>query len=815
MKKTISILLCLVLLLSSVAMFSSCAKYTGIPEVSRKVLEVDLTDYELTYNGNISAITQQEIKDFAKLFQQKTGVSIKATKAGSDGNATPGKQILVGNLDCEPTAKALKGIKGHGWTIRVIDDNIVIAGTTQLFTNMAIDYFIEHYLSFDAPAKDKNPAISLNKKVVLERVPTVDVIGGDGAYQYSLVYSQELDAEPGWQHVIPGNHSGGASKDDIDFPVALAKETLSEAMMKVLKLKNAPTAKDDSAQAGKEILVGITNRAEGKEIMNTLRANQYGLFVRGDKIVLGAWNDESLEFASQLFQSAIADSYYKDEDGVASVVMPADYAETGAININWVTDFPKPEGENISLAGTLSSADDSLVYAYQGAGVTSAAFDAYCELLKDNGYKLVQSNTIDQNKFATYKNVPANVTLHVEYAAYANAADMTYSYDLAGQYIEDFTPTIRVTSAPLSSVVLPTEELLDDTAATKAGYYLDSMITQVDVNYQAGDKGMFYIITLEDGTFIVVDGATNKNGLDSKLWTMLNNLYEKAHGYEATEKDSIHIRAWLMTHEHNDHYTVLLDFLKNYGKNTLLKFDYLIGNFTSETQDYNQMQPDHAVAKNLETLKGYCPTGEAFKYIKVHTGQKLYVQNVMLEVLFTHQDMAPSRQPFFNDTSTIFKTTIYNTNGEGVIESEETLMILGDAALIGSTFLRGMYSQSTLDVDQVQVAHHGGFGCEKELYALMTPTVTWWALNASTIESTCLPSNKDRGLEYMVGNFLMNELAGHLYAYIAENSSTTLIISDDGPLYHQLYDANKDFSEAPNVAYDGHFVIDVTAKRAS
>ncbi len=813
MKKTISILLCLVLLLSSVAIFSSCAKYTGIPDVSRKVIEVDLTDYQLTYNGDISAATQQEIKDFAKLFQQKTGVAVKSNKAASDGSVTTGKQVLVGNLACEPTEKALKGIKGHGWTIRVIDDNIVIVGTTQLFTNMAIDFFIENYLQVDASSKEKNPVISVNKKVLLQKVPTVDVIN-DGTYNYSLVYSQELDDEPGWQHVIPGNHSGGASKDDIDFPVALATETLKTALAKSLNLKKSPDAASDATANDKEILVGITNRSEGMSVINELSANEYALFVRNNKIVLGAWNDEALEFASQLFMNAIEDSRYKDEDGIESIVMPADYTDKGAVDINWVTDFPKPEGEDISLAGTLSSADDSLVYAYQGAGVTASAFESYCAKLKANGYKLVQENTIDQNRFATYKNTTANVTLHVEYAAYQNADDMTYSYDLAGQYIEDFTPTLRITSAPLSSVVLPTEELLDATAATKAGYYLDSMITQVDVNYAKGDKGMFYIITLEDGTFIIVDGATNNDGLDSKLWTMLKNLYKKAHGYEATEKDSIHIRAWLMTHEHSDHYTVMLNFLKNYGKNTLLKFDYLLANFTSETQDYNAMQPSHAVYNALDDLKSYCPAGEAFKYIKVHTGQKLYIQNVMLEVLFTHQDMAPSRQPFFNDTSTVFKTTIYNTNGEGVIESEETLMILGDASLIGSTFMRGMYTEATLDVDQVQVGHHGGYGCEKELYALMSPTVTWWALDAATTNTTCNAANKNRGLEYMVGNFLMNELEGHLYAYIADSFAVTLIISDDGPLYHQLYDANYDLEQAVNVVYDNNSVIDVTARRA-
>ena len=812
MKKTISILLCLILLLSCVSIFSSCARYTGIPSVTRKKIDIDLTGYELTYLEDVSVSAQQEIRDFAKLFQQKTGVAVMTNKTDPDVSISPSKQILVGNIPCAPTEKALKDIDGHGWTIRVIDDNIVIVGTTQLFTNMAMDYFAEHYLQIAEGATVKSTTISVNKKVLLEKVPTVDVVGG-GEYNYAFIYSEELDDEIGWNHVIPGNHSGGASKDDIDFPVALAQERLPDILANALKAKNYPDYWSDKKICEKEILVGMTNRPESYECMKTLSADEYGIFVRGNKIVLGAWNDEALEFAVQMFEKHVTDAYYKDEEGNESIVFPAEYTDTGLLDSDWVTDFPKPDGDEIKLVSTLSSGDDSLIYSYRGAGVTVDAFEVYCSKLVRNGYVLVQSNTIEQNKFATYKNTAENTTLHVEFASYAYADTMSVTNTIAKTYVEDFAPTLRITSAPLTSVTLPTDELLNAGAITSVNAITDSMITQVNVDYTAGDKGMFYIITLQDGTFIVVDGATNRNGLDDKLWKTLKILYKKAHGYEATAKDSIHIRAWLLTHEHSDHYTVLYHFLRDYGKNDLLRFDYLLANFTSETQDYNAMQPSHYIYNNLSRLQGYCPAGEAFQYIKVHAGQKLYVGNVMLEVLYTHEDIAPGRQYFFNDTSTVFKTTIYNVKN-GTVKNQETFMILGDAALITSTFLRACYTAETLNVDQVQVAHHGGFGCEWQLYTLMSPTATWWALDARTTNNTCAVSNKNKGLEYTVGNYLMNEIAGHLYAYIADEYAVTLTLTQNGPLYDKLWDANSDYVENQYIVYDDYCVIDVTERRS-
>lgn len=820
MKKIVSILLCLVLLFSAVGVLSSCSRYDGEVKLSRKKVDVDISGYTIVYGDDISNSSKKRIRDFADRIEETTGESLKTMQASSTSASANGGMILVALATAE-VADAVGGIDGHGWKIYVKNDTIYITGTTQFFTNMALDYFENHYLPGGGDSDASATVLSVNKKVILEDVPTIDLISG-GEYHYEVVYSDLLDDVVGSQHVIPGDHDhGGTSTNHVDMPVDLAA-TISSTMEATLSATNTLTVRSDATETTHEILVGVTNRDVANNVYKDLSAKQYGLVIRDGKIMVAAWNDEAIGLAATMLTDAIANSLYTDADGNESVVLPADYQKIQEMESSWVTDFPKPTGANIALAGTLSSADNALVYAYRGIGVNATAFDNYCATLVSNGYTLVQSNTIDGNKFATYKNTTANVSLHVEYAAYAN--DINYSYPRAGQYADTYEPTLRVVSAPLTtSNVLPSD-LINANAIKSVTKITDSMVTQFDAATQSSNKGMGWIFTLEDGSFIIVDGATNTTGLNiqDKFWTILNNLYKKAHGTAPTAENPIHIRAWIISHEHSDHYGLLFAFTKAYGSSTgnYVQFDYLLANFTSETQDYNAMQANHVVYNSLSTLKTRCPE---MQYIKTFTGQKLYIQNAVLEVLFTHEDMTPKRQPFFNDTSTIIKISIYNTDGNGNVNKDsagndvvETFMELGDASLVGSTFLRAMYSNETLDVDQSQVAHHGGYGCESELYDIMSPTAVWWPHSTSFATNVYNPDKREEeSLEYRVGHHIIYVLDGCEYAYVADKYATTVLLTKNGAQYDQLWDANYAYGSAnASISYDNETVIKLSEKRA-
>ena len=818
MKKIISALLCLALLLSSVWVLSSCSRYTGEPKVSRRKVDVDISEYTIVYSGDISEAARNQIKDFTNNIKNATGKSLKTLQASAT-NTVDGGVIVVG-LASEAAVSAVNNIDGHGWTIRVTDDQIVIAGTTTLLTNMALDYFTTHYLPSGGSTTSSSTVLSVNKKVILEDVPMVALVS-DNQYHFEVVYSHLLDDIEGTQHIIPGNHDyGGKSPNGFDYPVD-ASDTIRTAIKGTLSASgNNLVMHDDTTETANEILVGVTNRDVATAVYRDFSAKQYGVVVRDGKIMAVAWNDEALQLAVPMLTSAIADSYYKDEDGNESILLPADYSSIKTMSSSWVTDFPKPQTPNVELVGTLSSSSDGLVYAYRGVGVTAAAFDAYCSLLAANGYTLVQKNTIDENKFATYKNTSANAVLHVEYAAYMN--DINYSYDRAGQYADTYEPTIRITSSPITkSSVLPSD-LIDTNSIKSYTKLTDSMITQPNAAISTGvQKNTGVIFTLEDGSFIIYDSGDNVSGAPARLWTILTNLYKKAHnGSSPTTSSPIHIRAWIISHEHGDHTGLFTAFLKAYGKSAM-KMDYLLANFTSATQDYNAMQQNHSTYNSLSTLKGYCST--PFEYIKVSTGQKLYIKNATIEVLFTHDETSPMRQPFANDTSTVVKVSLYNTDGKGNInkdgagkDSVQTFMCLGDASLIASTFMRAMYSEETLNVDHSQVAHHGGYGVESELYDVMSPTTLWWTYTVDFMNKIVDPDNRlSNSLEYQVGHHIMYELYGLEYVIAADKYSTTVILSKDGAMYNQLWNADYVYgSSNATLNVDDEAVVDVVERRA-
>ena len=154
MRKTrfIALILTLVTLLSTVSMLSACKKTDGIVTLRGKKTETDIAEYTLVYGdsqtGNEYTLTYlAQLNFFAKALNAVTGVSyplypIERAKTGAED-----KEILIGGTDRAETADALKKIKGDGFAISVTDNKIVIVGTSNLFTLMALDYFTATYFS--------------------------------------------------------------------------------------------------------------------------------------------------------------------------------------------------------------------------------------------------------------------------------------------------------------------------------------------------------------------------------------------------------------------------------------------------------------------------------------------------------------------------------------------------------------------------------------------------------------------------------------------------------------------------------------------
>lgn len=686
MKRVISLLLCIVMLASLAVLFSSCGGGK----------EVDFTDYRLIYGSDLSDTATEEVKTFADALSKKTGEKIGIKKVSSTGDTDEGDEleILVGNTNRPETAKALKKIKGHGYIVTVIGSKVVVAGTTNLLTLMALDFFTETYLGGEE---------SLTMKIATEKQSKMEMLEFDN--KWSFIYAADLDS----------------TLDQISVEIQETKKILNT--FTDLRTSSMVTQPDTESRE-KEIVVGLANRDAAKAINAVMTVVEYGVAIKDGKIILPGQNDAMTVKSLKCFRDVVRDSVY-EADGKKLVALPTDftrmYTDTES---TYVTDFPKPEG--LTLGG---SVDVHLGVEYYYEGADAAAYNTYCAALVSAGYTLFSDNTAEGSIFRIYNNTAKNITLYVAYNDFAHAAAQGLGHKKA----------IRIVASRLDAVNQVSPDELTMGSFTKIQ---DASITTLKLDYTKSSAddifGNLFIVALEDGSFVLLDGALALEADRDRIYHTLLDLYQQAHGGAAPTQDNpIRIAAWYLSHGHNDHYGTVPMFIKKYiadFSRYKITVDRLIANFGSDDEMYNcedgGRAPNQTIRNSyteLSALVKDAPGEKAgFDYIKVHTGQRFWLASTEFEVLHTHEDQYPERIHIYNNTSTVIRMNMYNTNGTTITEGSKTSMLwLGDAQENASKFMRAIWG-SYLKSDIVQVAHHGWNGCEWQFYQLVAPTAALW-----------------------------------------------------------------------------------------
>ena len=662
--RILSLLLCICLLFSAVALFSSCS-FGGSKDI-------ELKGYNLIYAEDASDSLDAYIATTHKALQEKTGetVGLIKVRADKEDEDLTDYEILVGNTGRKETAKALKSIRGHGYTIKVIKDKIVIVGTTNLLTLLALQKFNDLCLT-----GEKNAVLTV-EKVRESKIETLSIADSKWAFVYSYLLD-EADFVP---------HQIAETKDMIG-----KCSSIRGTGMKMI----ADTSKNDS-----EIIVGATNRAEGKEFMVGMDALDYGVGVKNGKVIIAGLGDTALKKAFILFRDVLRDSVVEEDDKKV-FILPADLSliYTDTENAAF-TDFPRPEG--LALSGTADVHDGTEFY-YEGKGVSLDAYKAYCEKLVAAGYRLYgkANDDVEGSYYRTYVNEQAGGTLYVAYSAYKHA--------IKEELTDTFSHAIRIVSAKLDTVNLVDEQSYNFVPFTRVQ---NSSITAVELfpvyegKFEGKDEryyGNIYIMTLEDGSFVLFDAGRNVDGKTSQeIYKTLLALYLEGHNNEMpTEEKPIRIAAWVFSHGHSDHVGSFESFINNYcagygdtqiaagdlasgiGKHTtFVTIDRLISNFTSDEENYaDGGEPVRDKYATLAAKIKDAPGEDAgFKYYKVHTGQKFWLANVEFEVVLTHEDIFPQKIHIYNNASTVIRTTMYYTeNGKSLTDKKASVLWLGDA----------------------------------------------------------------------------------------------------------------------------------------
>ena len=457
----------------------------------------------------------------------------------------------------------------------------------------------------------------------------------------------------------------------LDPEVVLAK--------RIAERLSGATVTNDVKPHKHEILIGNTRRTETREALARLAYNQYGIFCFGDRIAVVGHCVAATMKAAEKF---LAMDSLELTDGCSLVETVEE----------WIVDFPRFEAGK--YLGMSDCSHDRVEWVWGRVGLS--ALEDYLACLLQNGYESIFQNLRDGNR--AYRFVKGSHFLSLLYLR--------------------ATHTLRVVSGSLEKTSVVEPWALDDSLNAPV------TLTQMALDYFGGSFGMCYILTLEDGSFVIIDGGQVRvaGGQPKtydylRLYTLLCELNKRPDG-------EIVVSAWLMTHEHADHFNVFYWFCRfchDFGKKVTIK--RYCDCSCSDAVSFNAKNPDYPttrgrLAKAREWIGG-------FDTVTLHTGDRFSFGELDFEILYTVDDLFPQRLHYFNDSSFVARMTYRG----------QTTMWLGDICTAPSQFLRTHWSKKTLKSEIVQLAHHGLNGAEEELYCLMEGKVLLWSLRDQLVKN--------------------------------------------------------------------------------
>lgn len=384
------------------------------------------------------------------------------------------------------------------------------------------------------------------------------------------------------------------------------------------------------------------------------------------------------------------------------------------------------------------------------------AVAAYEQSLLQQGFSPIFQREACGNYFATYASDAAYVHLY---------------------YVVD-SRTVRVISCSLETVDLPAF-----TPQTGVDFAFPSQMTQAVLDYyyydendpasrKDGNFGACYIFSLDDGSVLVYDGGGRHGKNDMER--IMGLIRERG---KRGENGKITIAAWIITHEHQDHFWCMHHALLRHADELQLRAIYC----TPIARDLltGRSDPGDLYIESTDALHKLHTALGSFDVIRMHTGQVFWVRNIKVEVLNTPEDIFPEhadRYDNFNDTTAVTRLTV---NGK-------TFLNLGDAYHVSSLVLVSLWGNE-LKSNYCTLAHHGWGGCTRNLYDHVRPDLVFvpfsrrWVTRMFTEETYHSKSqNKEiRWIQWAIdryGDF--HKITQHVFYNLLQSDANRFLLAD-------------------------------------
>ncbi len=579
-------------------------------------------------------------------------------------------EILVGLTNrAASSAVAGKLTEDNQFLISFRKGKIVILAKKEMVLAQAVQYFLTNYAM-----NAVNGILTVNENHTYIGTTNLVEMASGGVVKYSVVYSFSDGDE-----------------------VISSANILAERLKSRAKSEVAVTCTDDFEDYGADdflILVGNVNSEKYPDVSEMKKGwsfPEYGVRIKDNRIyVIG--NFPELINKAVLMMVDLVTNASELVDGKLTVSIPDHYSEVAE---EYLADYPEFDG---TVTECYKATGNELVFRY--TGINTEAYEAYIAKLGEAGYDDVYGeHTIGRTRFTTCLNEEKG-QVHVSFYPAANGIG---ELQVITSKLEDTVAIPRETYDPATQKVTDTTLHVMSLDYSTGAYASSKRLCD--------GSGMSFVVTLEDGRYVVFDGGYTDN--DGK------NLAEYLKAENKRTDDKVVIAAWFISHPHDDHFGGYQAFVLKYSQG--IEIQYMVVNAPTNERygDSNWM---------TGTMPGLIATTGA-KLIKPHTGQVLTFCNTEFEIVYTHENLGSGGWNDGNNTSTVVR----------MFENGHSTLFTGDASVAACNKMVSLYGDA-LQSDIHQTNHHGVSGGTLEFYQKVNAKIVLWTTSQDSFAGHDDPS---------------------------------------------------------------------------
>ena len=364
---------------------------------------------------------------------------------------------------------------------------------------------------------------------------------------------------------------------------------------------------------------------------------------------------------------------------------------------------------------------------------TEEEFLTYCDKLSAAGFQQVFFNTTaaqeGDNLYARYLSAGGSYSVYTYYTAYYGEVrilidtqkDTVNGYSYVSQTGESAVPAFYMYGLTMS----------DDAK---------DVVTSDDYTQSRRGCGAMHIIRMADNSLFIIDGGDFYQMGDEQAAELMA-FCRKITGKEAGK---VVINTWFLTHAHADHSQGFPRFMSLYHD----QFE-LHNIMYSVESEYSGTSTD--VSRLMKMIRSYYPDA---RYYKPHTGEKLNIAGMQIDILHTPEDRYQLNEEgglvlsehFSSAASAAEKAVVtsnnFNDTSVGIRASYDGVEALLLADLYKNTErVINMYAAEDLKADIFQIPHHG-YNDQTPLCQVVEPAYTFYTQNKLAVTDPSISTNQ-------------------------------------------------------------------------